>query len=495
MASFRPVTLTSTLRKLMERTVARRVGDCIEDKPQPQQAGFRPVRSTPDTLMQVTCAVRRRKDGEETAAVFIDYAHAFDFVDRGCIVKELLSFGVEKHLVAWIVGFLQGRAAQVRVNDTLSEDMRLNCGVPQGSVLGPLLFIVAVDSLSKRLNRIPGLQHGLFAEDLAIVCTSADLGEIQQTIQQGLDCITNWSAEYYMEVSAVQTEHTLFGAWETNLLSLKVGETALKEERAPKLLGLTMQPHKGLSKHVVCMKAAANTRLLQLRAVASPEWGPDREKLRAFYLALVQAKMCHGVAPWWFDTSLSDRERLGRVQAQAAHTVPGIPKAANLEDALCGEGLKPTNEVTHRRALEYYLRLKAKGPVHAKVADSIFPPEHPIHVRLAKAQRLYSTIGGMEKRRDGTALRVARRANFNTTPGGLKAGAPEKDKKVHTMRRVRRFMGFGYQVWTDGSVVLDVSSGAGALVCPKDGRREKVVLGAASLAAATVRSAWRWKQA
>ncbi|KAH8610638.1 putative Reverse transcriptase (RNA dependent DNA polymerase) [Trypanosoma vivax] len=156
--------------------------------------------------MQVTSAVRRRKDGEKTAAVFIDYARAFDSVDHGCIVKELLSFGVEKHLVAWIAGFLKGRTAKVRVNNVLSEDISLTCGVPQGSVLGPLLFIVTVDSLSKRLNCIPGLQHGFFADDLTIVCTSADLSEIQQTIQQGLDCITNWSAEYYMEVSAEKTE-------------------------------------------------------------------------------------------------------------------------------------------------------------------------------------------------------------------------------------------------------------------------------------------------
>ncbi|KAG8339596.1 hypothetical protein TRVL_09575 [Trypanosoma vivax] len=238
-----------------------------------------------------------------------------------------------------------------------------------------------------------------------------------------------------------------------------------------------MQPHKGLSKHALSMKAAPGTRLMQLRQVASPEWGPDREKLRAFYLALVQAKMCCGVASWWFDTSLSDRGRLKRVQTQAAHIVAGIPKAADREDALREARLKPINEVAHRRALEYYLRLKAKGPVHAKVADSIFPPERQIHVRLAKVQHLYSTIEGLEKPHDATVLQLVRRIRFNTTaPGGLKADAPEKDKKAHTMRRVRRFRDFGYQVWTDGSVVLDVSSGAGALVYPKVGRREKVVL-------------------
>ncbi|KAH8616852.1 putative Reverse transcriptase (RNA dependent DNA polymerase) [Trypanosoma vivax] len=86
MGSFRQVTLASTLCKLMERILARRFMDCIEDKLQPQQAGFRPARSTPDTLMQVKGAVRRRKRGKKTAAAFIGYARAFDSVDHSCIV-------------------------------------------------------------------------------------------------------------------------------------------------------------------------------------------------------------------------------------------------------------------------------------------------------------------------------------------------------------------------------------------------------------------------
>ncbi|KAG8344882.1 hypothetical protein TRVL_04294 [Trypanosoma vivax] len=329
MASFRPVTLTSTLRKLMERIVECRVKDCAEERVQTQQAWFVPTRSAPDTLTQVTSAVWRMKDGAETADAFIDYARAFDSVDPGCIVKELPSFGVERRLEAWLAGFLQERPAKVRVNNVLSEDISLTRGVPQGSVLGPLPFIVAACSVRSQLSRNLLLQHRLFEDGLTIVCASADLSEIRQTVRRGSACITNRSARCRSEVSVEKTGYTLFGARETNLLSLKVGETALKEERAPKLLGLTMQPHKGLSKHVMCMKAAANTRLMQLRAVAAPERGPDREQLRAFHLALVQAKMCYGVASWWFDTSLSDRELLERVQAQAVHIVAGISKAAN----------------------------------------------------------------------------------------------------------------------------------------------------------------------
>ncbi|KAH8612225.1 hypothetical protein ERJ75_000911600 [Trypanosoma vivax] len=67
------------------------------------------------------------------------------------------------------------------------------------------------------------------------------------------------------------------------------------------------------------------------------------------------AKMCYGIASLWFDASLSDRERLERVRAQAARAAAGIPKNANREDALREARLKPINEAVRRRALEYYI--------------------------------------------------------------------------------------------------------------------------------------------
>ncbi|KAH8604004.1 hypothetical protein ERJ75_001758900 [Trypanosoma vivax] len=116
MASLRPATLTSTLRKLMERIVARRVGDRVEGELEPQRALSRPMRSMLDTLVQVTCAAWRGENSEKQEAAFIGYARAFDSADRGCIVKGFLPLGVEKHLVAWIAGLLQGGTVQARVN-------------------------------------------------------------------------------------------------------------------------------------------------------------------------------------------------------------------------------------------------------------------------------------------------------------------------------------------------------------------------------------------
>ncbi|KAH8619571.1 hypothetical protein ERJ75_000151600 [Trypanosoma vivax] len=163
--------------------------------------------------------------------------------------------------------------------------------------------------------------------------------------------------------------------------------------------------------------------------------------------------MCYGVASWWFETSLSDRERLERVQTQAAHIVAGIPKAANREDALREARLKRSTRWHIGERWEYYLRLKAKGPVHAKVADSIFPPEHPIHVRLAKVQHLYSVIDSPEKTHTN--------ATVLQWPGGFISTSPRRaaSRRTH-QRRTRR------------STLCDACSGSGTLTirCGRTGR-------------------------
>ncbi|KAH8607127.1 hypothetical protein ERJ75_001449400 [Trypanosoma vivax] len=141
-----------------------------------------------------------------------------------------------------------------------------------------------------------------------------------------------------------------------------------------------------------------------------------------------------------------------------------------------------------------YLRLRPRS-THAKVAQHI-PPEHPIHVRLAKVQHLYSAIGSPEKPHDATVLQWVRRVHFNiTTPGGLNADAPEKARRC---------------------TLCDACSGSGTLTirCGRTGpwcwmsRQEPVrwctrrLVGVrrwccelGRLPAATVRNVWRWKQA
>ena len=168
--SFRPVTLTSNLCKLLERTISRRLSDHLESELQPQQFGFRPHRSTTDVL--------------------------------GVIIAALPKLHVDAYLTRWIMDFPDNRTAQVRVNNTFSRTAAFTCGVPQGSVLGPLLFIIVMDSLSAELNKIPDLDHAFFTDDLTLLTASNDKDVNQRTLQHALEVVESCTKTHYMELSA-----------------------------------------------------------------------------------------------------------------------------------------------------------------------------------------------------------------------------------------------------------------------------------------------------
>ncbi|CCD15041.1 unnamed protein product [Trypanosoma congolense IL3000] len=121
--------------------------------------------------------------------------------------------------------------------------------------------------------------------------------------------------------------------------------------------------------------------------------------------------------------------------------------------------------------------MKARGAQFAEAADKMSPQQHATYSKLEKVRHMCDTIEVSVKPHEATVLQWAKEVYFNTTaPGLLKAETPEEERKVHTMRRVQRFNGYDYQAWKDGSVTLGVSSDAEALVCPLNGKREKVIL-------------------
>ncbi|ORC91296.1 Tbingi protein [Trypanosoma theileri] len=152
----------------MERIIAARIGDVIETKLTPQQSGFRPGHSTLDQLLHLRAALTRPTLDSRTGAVFVDYAKAFDTVDHDRIVSAMQEMELPPHIIRWSASFLKGRQAKVRVNSKSSPLVLFHRGVPQGTVLGPLMFIIVMNTLSKRLSQVPLLFHGFFADDLTL---------------------------------------------------------------------------------------------------------------------------------------------------------------------------------------------------------------------------------------------------------------------------------------------------------------------------------------
>ena len=148
MENYRPISVLTSFSKIFELVVHEQGYEYLEVNHllTPFQFGFRKNRSTQHAVSIFTDEIRRGMDNRKlTGAAFIDLSKAFDTVDHGCILSKLECYGIVDRELSWFESYLFNRKQYVVVNNGKSERNTVLCGVPQGSVLGPLLFIIAIN--------------------------------------------------------------------------------------------------------------------------------------------------------------------------------------------------------------------------------------------------------------------------------------------------------------------------------------------------------------
>src|SRR5215831_5727945 len=153
--NYRPVSLTSVICKQMEHVIAsylRQVWD-KNDWLYEGQYGFRPGYSCESQVISVCQDIADSLDkGDKIDAIIVDFSKAFDLVPHGRLLTKIANSGVENRVVEWIKQFLTGRTQRVRVGGELSDEVRVTSRVPQGSVLGPLLFLAYVNDIGRNIE-------------------------------------------------------------------------------------------------------------------------------------------------------------------------------------------------------------------------------------------------------------------------------------------------------------------------------------------------------
>ena len=158
-----------------------------------QQFCFIKSRSTVLQLLNVIDSWTKALDRRESVDVYLDFTKAFDTVPHKRLIGKRKLYGIEYYTLRWIQGFLSDRVQQVNVNGTNSEWANITSGIPQGSVLGPVLFILYRNDLPKNIV----LNVYMFADDTKVFKTITSPND-QHTLQNDLDYLTSWSSKWLL---------------------------------------------------------------------------------------------------------------------------------------------------------------------------------------------------------------------------------------------------------------------------------------------------------
>ena len=193
-SNYRPISLTCVTCKVMEHIVTSQMTRYLEEKDLlcKRQHGFRKYRSCESQLTELMCDISQKLDeGKEVDAIFLDFSKAFDKVDHMKLLYKLDRIGVSKQVRRWVQSLLVGRSQTVVVDGFESSSCPVTSGVPQGSVIGPILFLVYINDLPESVMS----RTRLFADDTVIYNTSDN----QQQLQDDLIALQAWEHLWKME--------------------------------------------------------------------------------------------------------------------------------------------------------------------------------------------------------------------------------------------------------------------------------------------------------
>ncbi|KAJ3584779.1 hypothetical protein NHX12_015274 [Muraenolepis orangiensis] len=296
--AYRPISLLCVPFKILERMILSRIEPVVDPQLPREQAGFRRGRSTVD---QVTLLTQDIEDSfqakEKVGVVLLDLTAAYDTVWHRGLHLKLLRTIPDRHMVKFIMEMLSNRSFILRTSDgQRSRLRRLRNGVPQGSVLSPLLFNIYIHDLPETTSR----QYG-YADDLAIMLRRTTWSAVEQGLNQDMGILAAYLRKWRLQLSTgktVSAAYHLCNREAKRELSVSVDNKRLEHQLAPKYLGVRLDRTLSYKRHLEEVRAKVTARVSLIRRLAGTTWGASARTLRISTQALVfsAAEYC---APVW----------------------------------------------------------------------------------------------------------------------------------------------------------------------------------------------------
>uniref|UniRef100_A0A8C5Q4P0 Reverse transcriptase domain-containing protein n=1 Tax=Leptobrachium leishanense TaxID=445787 RepID=A0A8C5Q4P0_9ANUR len=199
------------MSKILEKCVYTQLRDYYQYQNYltPDQSGFRPNHSTTTALLKVCNDIQAgMEQGNLTGAIFLDFAKAFDTVDHGILLQKLKNSGIGDSTLTWFQSYVSDRSQFVSISDSTSLPLPVTCGVPQGSILGPLLFTIFINDLP---NVCKASTVHMYADDTVIYTSKPNLPQLEAVLQEEFTEVEKWIANNKLFLNTDKTVTMLFG--------------------------------------------------------------------------------------------------------------------------------------------------------------------------------------------------------------------------------------------------------------------------------------------
>src|SRR5437867_5112353 len=252
-SNYRPISLLSIFNKVLEKLISKRLYNFFEHENifYKYQFGFRKNHSTSLSVLEVTDFCYANLDNNKyILGLFIDLQKAFDSIDIDILLSKLFNYGIRGIMFDWVKNYLHDRTQYTFVNGIKSSVSKISFGVPQGSVLGPLLFLVYVNDMYRATSEAT---PKLFADDTNLFIVADNLNDLSTRTNKCLDNIYQWCLAIRLTINLDKTNYTVFSpSRKTSIdnINIYIGKVQIQYTTCCKYLGILIDHKLDWQEHI-----------------------------------------------------------------------------------------------------------------------------------------------------------------------------------------------------------------------------------------------------
>ena len=363
-SSWRSISLSSSLLKLLEKTVHIYLQNsiAIDSSLSDQQLGFRKNRSTDEALHRVVSAIELAiSRGQFALGCFIDIKSAFDSISFNSIIKSLHTKNVPLTVINWITSLLCNRKIIYSLRGTTLLKYMIK-GTPQGGILSPLLWNIVIDTLLKSLQnfvRSDELAQG-FADDLVTITLGPSLPSLISRMQLIVNHIKDWCDLNELQLSTDKTSLVLF-TWKRKFTvdtPIVIDNIPIQFDKDVKYLGVILDHKLNWNKHINYISNKATKATMAASRTVGKNWGLSTITARWIYNAIVVPRVTYGSHLWGLNPNSSSIQKLNKIQNQASRMIIRCPRYTSRQTMEITSGIPSLSSHVNSRAVSTLFRLQ-----------------------------------------------------------------------------------------------------------------------------------------